>query len=1174
VTYRDLVKVVPRFTRAVNVERDACIPAAVDGYIITSTAHAVIARLARALAEPVGHRAWTLTGPYGSGKSAFAVYLANLFGPRSSSGQLARKILSAHSKTLSRDLFDLRKSTSMPPDGFCSVVVTGASEPLLPALLRASIRDVHRYCSRGRKPRALHQLEQLEKRRAAGEKISPTAFVDVLADVAKTLQRSGRSQGILLIIDELGKFLEFAARDPETDHIYLLQQLAEATARLENPGLFAVTILHQSFETYASGLRPAVRDEWAKVQGRFEDIAFQEPPEEFVALLSNAIEQRPHPVVRVLRSRAKAHAEVAYKLGLAPRGLGRAQFVQMLQRCAPLHPLTVLVLARMCRKFGQNQRSLFSFLNSQDPHGFAAFLAQPADQDRTPFYCLDALYNFVSDTFGAGLTVGEASTRWAEIQSTLDRCLAAPEEELRLIKAVGVLSAIGTYGNLKPSPAILELAFASSRAKAVIERLGKRSILVYRKHSDSYALWEGSDIDLDARLREARVHVSPGTNLARRLNELHRPRPLVAKRHSAQTGTLRYFQVRFADVNELARVSSEDSDADGLLIYVLPSSLAEADRAIELATNSELREHRGLLIAVPKEVDALADAASEIELLRWVEQHTPELQSDVVARRELRARIAVAEEHLEREVRALFSPSESTAHSTLWLHDGIPQHVETARSLSQVLSDICDALYSHTPRLHNELINRRVLSSAAAGARRNLVEAMITRSTEERLGIQGAPPELSMYVSVLGATGIHRHEETGYAFGSPTSDQGLNEVWAAIERFFAGCELERRSVAQLFTELQRPPFGLKMGLIPVLFCAAALAHDTEVALYEGGAFIPELSTEVFERLLHSPDKFELRRYRVAGIRREVFNQFATLLDTVPKGKSENLIVVVRPLFRFFNRLPAYTKQTKTLSPVTLAVRDALFAAREPDTLLFDDLPRACGVSPFLPTSAATNSEVPEFFKQLRKALSELQRAYDDLLSELQQVLLRAFNASGARGREVVRFRARTMSDHALEPRLRAFIQHLVNEDVEDVPWIESIASLLAGKPARSWTDAERARYELNLSELARSFRHLEALALELNRRATAGKAPGDVLRIGVTDRFSKDLEAVVVVEPEQRSAVTEAVLQIEACLDGLAAGSVPALALAALATTSRKFLSELHDAGGSKIAKMQEVSHE
>src|SRR6185503_8632017 len=113
-----------------------------------------------------------------------------------------------------------------------------------------------------------------------------------------------------------------------------------------------------------------------------------------------------------------------------------------------------------------------------------------------------------------------------------------------------------------------------------------------------------------------------------------------------------------------------------------------------------------------------------------------------------------------------------------------------------------------------------------------------------------------------------------------------------------------------------------------------LAHDTEVALYEEGAFLPELTIEAFERVLRSPDKFSLRRYRVEGIRREVFRKLAQLFGAASDTQN-NLVSVVRPLYRFFGKLPPYSQKTNSISPTAIAVRDALISAKEPDRLLFE-----------------------------------------------------------------------------------------------------------------------------------------------------------------------------------------------------------------------------------------------
>ena len=99
---RDFVTVVPRFTRAINLERDAAGSGGVDGYLVTTTAEGVLARFAETLKGSAGHRAWTLTGPYGSGKSAFALFLLKLLGPHSDDRDTARAILKDQAPELYR----------------------------------------------------------------------------------------------------------------------------------------------------------------------------------------------------------------------------------------------------------------------------------------------------------------------------------------------------------------------------------------------------------------------------------------------------------------------------------------------------------------------------------------------------------------------------------------------------------------------------------------------------------------------------------------------------------------------------------------------------------------------------------------------------------------------------------------------------------------------------------------------------------------------------------------------------------------------------------------------------------------------------------------------------------------------------------------------------------------
>ena len=1166
---RDLITVAPRYARSINLERDSRSATALDGYIVTATAQRTLGRITAALGNELSQRAWTITGSYGSGKSAFALFLANLLGfPGNDFVRKARTILKDQHPIAHKDLFERKHRGRVDKVGFCSILVGGSSGPLLPAIAQACSRDFWAYFQVGRPPAPLRELDALRQQLDRGEPVDPREVVRLICRLTVMLQETGRAQGVLLVIDELGKFLEFAAADPERGDIFILQLLAEATGGTDT-NLLLVTVLHQAFEQYAANLAGNQRAEWAKIQGRFEDVAYQAAPEEITDLLAAAIQQSGDAgTIRRLRANALAQAEEAWKLSLAPRGLAKRDFIGRMQACAPIHPATVLSLARLCRKFGQNHRSLFSFLVAREPYGFVEFLDQEVGSGELPCYHLANLYDYTTASLGSGLNVGDAAARWAEVQNALDRAVNTSEPEIRIIKNVGLLSAIGGYADLKPSLPILGFtaSLPAQQLSKLCAALVKKSIVVERRYNDTIGLWEGSDIDLEAQLRLGARRMTETMGVAQRLNETWRPRPIVAKRHSYQTGTLRYFEVRFADAASFSRHLSPATDADGVLIYCLPATKAESRDLATLAVGTEISARQDVLIAIPGESLSLRDAVRQLELLRWVQNNTPELQTDAVARRELRSMLSIAERTVTAEIQRLFAPGETKNQGTQWFHHGMPLKVLDVRRLSSFVSTLCDKIFDKTPILRNELINRRSLSSAAAAARRNLIDAMIQKGTEPRLGLVGYPPEVSIYASLLEESGIHRAGIQGHEFGPPKAKSSFTGVWRAIESFLATCEVERRPVQELFARLQEPPYGLKAGVLPIFLCAAVLHFDSEVAFYEDGGFVPEVSIELFERLLKSPERFHLRRYRIEGVRKEVFREMAAVLGASPAKENWDLVALMRPLFKFLHRLPAYTKQTKTLSPEAMSVRECLFGAKEPDLLLFRDLPGVFGLPPFdLRSRADMNASV--FLKAWRSTLVELQRSYDDLVAEIHNLVLRAFSISSETGRVALQRRATAVFENCVEPRLRAFSHHLAEPDAVDAQWAEAIATMLVGKVPKTWIDSDRARFEIALSEMVRSFRHIEAIVFERGRRPPSADDPARLIRVSVTDEFSAEREIVATVEKRDRDLLATGILHVRQALADLGLEERQNLALAILGSVVQEYIPGEKSADDKKLER-------
>ncbi|MBE7483613.1 MAG: hypothetical protein HS104_26995 [Polyangiaceae bacterium] len=1145
-----------------HLERDSEEPHALDGYQVTPLVRSLVGRLGQSLSKGSGTRAWSVTGPYGTGKSAFALFLASLLAPETVSQGRARALLRSADAELGQLLLG-KGGPLASKRGLLPVLVTGERRTLEELFLGALSNALAKYWGgRGATPAIVGEVARAAKRAAAGRKITARDVVELTERAAAKVKESAQpGDGLLLILDEAGKPLEFAAHQPDGADVQLLQELAEAANRSADTPLVLVVMLHQAFEQYAGRLSSAQRQEWAKVQGRFEDLAFLEPPEQLLRLIGAAFDHHPLPQKQLadVQGLAVNIAEIANPIDFPDKSRLRA----LLQEAAPLHPVTALCVGPLFRsRLAQNERSLFAFLGANEPHGLQEHLRGGTAQ----LYPLDRLYDYVASAF-AGRMYGRNSQHWARVEEALRRLPTdAGSEDARVVKALGVLTSLADSGSLPASEDVLAIALstgpsvARTELQACLKRLQQASIIVYRRYKNAYQLWEGSDLDVDALVSGAVAKLDPRASLVERLTRFAPPRPIVAKRHLFTTGSLRYFDLRFADEALLSSdLSQSKHAADGVIWIAIPSSASEAASLTrQLSSGAPLlassTSERPFVVAVPKNVERLREVAMDLAALEWVQNHTPELQSDAVARREVAARLADAERVLRAELGSL-----AEGDGCVWWYRGEFCSLGTARRLSGFLSDICDDVYRHCPVIKNELLNRRHLSSAAAAARRTLIQAMVLRGSDAQLGIEGSPPELSMYRSVFEQHQLHQKRDGAWVFAAPVKKSSLRPAWDRLVRELAEAQGRRIRIAELYDLLRRPPFGIHDGVLPVLLTAIVLQSDAEVAVYEDGAFVPKLTPPVVERFLRSPDKFELQHFQVAGSGIALFERLFQMLSGGKQATPTKLglVPVVRELVRLVQSLPDYSRNTQSVSDLARAVREALLRAREPGTLLFKQLPEACGLSAFAPHRAAPGPDVEVFVNSLRDSLRELQGAFPGLMREIREGIADAFGLSRSPDgmRRELAARSAQLLPVAVDSRLKGFLIRVLDESLESDEWLNSLATLLGGKPPAAWRDIDLDEMRLNLGIVHQRFSSLESLMLE---RAERDNPDGTrLIRIAVAQPGALESERVVSVRDEDQELVEKLCSRLRETLSAARAELPQDAVLASLAFVAAEGMKQL-----------------
>jgi Fe-S cluster biosynthesis and repair protein YggX len=1146
--WSDLVRIKGRYQRSVNLERDFEQDDWLGGYVVTGLGRHLIGRIAAGLGPEGGQRAWSITGPYGSGKSAFALFMSHLLGLQGHKpGRPARKLLADVDVELAGRIRGPRGC--LREGGLCPVLATGERASLEMVLLGALANAVTAYwVGRGVKPDIVTDVIVARDRLAAGEVVTTKEVVKLFERVAKKVAESNQAgEGLLVVLDEAGKCLEHAAHLGGSGDISLLQELAEAANRSGDAPLVFVVVLHQAFEQYASKLGAARRNEWAKIQGRFEDLPFQEELDQLLKLIGLAFVRQPFPG-NVTSHTVAAATEVANRLRNRDHEQ-RMRLAALLRLTAPLHPITSLALGPLFRsRLAQNERSLFAFLASSEPGGFQEFLHRERDKGAPLFYGIDDLYDYVVRILGARL-FGHQGRHWAMVESALRR-LPAESDHLhaRLVKAIGMLSMLGEAVGLAADDETLALALSCegprglARVRQALESLKASSLVVFRKYKRSFQLWEGSDIDVEALSKKAMAQLEHRGSVVAYLERLAPPRPHIARRHFLETGTLRFFEVHYVEGHELGEnLPPTSSQADGFIYVAIPDGTREAREALEERIRTfRLPDKRPVVVAVPKDLAGMHEAAAELASLEWVQAQTPQLQEDAIARRELSGRMLETEQLLRTEILSLLNGSRQCT----WYHKGKEIGIGSPRELTRRLSEICDEVYAQSPHVQNELVNRRNLSSSAAAARRNLLQAMVEHPHEERLGIEGCPPELSMYLSVLHELGLHRKMGTRWAFVAPDAGDDVQKIWDALKSALAKADGGRVSLRQLYSTLQAPPFGMKEGVLPILLVAFVLSLQDELAVYEDGTFVPNLTAAIIERWLRVADRFQLQHYQIAGERAPLLSR---ILQSLVGGKGDyrfSVVPLIRHFVRFMRELPDYSRNTRQVSERAQAVREAVLRAQEPAPLLFRDLPKALDMEAFAVDRPADEQKADAFIASLKGCLRELQVAYPSLLNMVERTLTSTFGLSREEFRPELVARSKRLLPVAVETQLKGFLVRSADESLDREGYLVSLATMLVGKPPESWHDRDLDQLRVASALIARKFHGLESL--------TVAGMPVDspegmqLLRLSITQSGAAEKEGVVALREADQIALVDLSARLRETLSS-ARDASPDLVLAALA---------------------------
>ncbi|MEE2025361.1 ATP-binding protein [Alkalimonas mucilaginosa] len=1019
----DLVKVAPYYQRSVQLNEDIGRQDAIDGYICHETARIVLHSMAQQVLH-TNQRAFTWTGPYGSGKSSLALVLSNAL----SHNQKAQVILRTDT------IAEFSEAFPTSDKGWLIIPVVGSRRSFITAISEA--------------------VEQASNQKCDSK--------DSIFKLLKELSISGEHDGVLLVIDEMGKFLE--AAQTTGDDVYFFQELAELCSR--TPGnLITVGILHQSFKQYGKvqRLSESTQNEWAKVHGRYTDIPLISSTDEVIELLGNAIDsaitvseplkrQVVNPVAESIRSRRQ---------GVSTDIEGK------LVNCWPLHPTTMLIIGPASKKqYSQNERSVFSFLGSSESFGFQEFLKTrqaSAFQSYTPA----DYWDYLQANMEPAILASTDSHRWSIASNAVSKAEAIGTElHIAVVKNIAAIDLFKNGSGLAADIKVLKSLFSEhedERLKAVISELEAWKIIVHRKFNQAWSVFEGSDFDIEKAVAAEKASIVAVDT--QQLSNLARFRPVIAKKHLYDTGTLRWMGVSIApqsDISSLLRNFKYSPNEFGQFIVLIDST----DNASVKSLIKGLKSETVFAVGRPENADTISDLAKEL-LAYEAAANRPELEGDNVARKEVHSRIVTVKTLLERQLSLALKNIE-------WHVAGNKSAIRTD-NLSRLASDLADEHFALAPKIFSELLNRDSLSSSSVSARRNLLYKMLSNIKDEDLGIDGYPAEKGLYLTTLKNTGLHRkiEAESDWGIAVPQNDaKRLAPLWHATDDYIK-TNGDSAQAADIYEMWRKPPFGLKDGLMPILFWAYALSNTGRFAIYRDGTYLPTVGDIDIDYSLQNIKRIELRGVELTPTRLALLGSVANALDNCGITLEQaDPLTAARKLVAIVYKLEPWARITRSISKEAIELRDLLLKASDPHKVIFYDLEQVFKAK----SEAGLEHKLVAVIQELTSAYSAMLQTFDELLKQ----------ELDAKSDVQVRQRAKNLKGTAGDFFIEAFLARLATYDGAE-PAIAGLMSLVSEKPLTDWTDKDVVQTRNQIIQLSGKFRELETIA-GVNARHPARQA--------------------------------------------------------------------------------------
>jgi hypothetical protein len=922
------------------------------------------------------------------------------------------------------------------------------------------------------------EFERIYPSLTAGSLFNPFVgfdVVDLYESVAKSLKKWGYL-GLYVVYDEFSKFLEANITAASVSDTKMLQDFAEKCNRSGNAQMHLLLISHKEISNYIDQLPKQKVDGWRGVSDRFKHIHLNNNFAQTYEIISTVIIKDPdewkdfcdNPKNKSkfdeLISRYKEHALFSDS--------AENELETTIYGCYPLHPVSTFILPRLSERIAQNERTLFTFLSAEGPSTLSSFLKRPG---RPGFKLLtpDLIFDYFNPVFQKEPITGEMHKNYILTMMILEQ-IKDNELESKIVKTISLIYMLEQFDKLKPIKeelvGIFGMEYPTDEIDAAIEHLIKDEYVIYLKQSNGYLkLKQSSGVDVEQKIADTVASLESSFSMKEALNASNVDNYLYPSKYNDEKEMIRYFEFEFVEEQELEgdidwEKKSETLRADGVVYAIVP----ENDESLKSVREKILTSSKGVercIFIIPKRVAKIRQTLKEFEAVKI-------LRDDSKENSVLFEEYEVVYEDLREVINSFISGyTHPERYKSLYIYGGKERNILRKTALTGLASEICDKVFSDTPIINNEAINKNEITSVANTSRSKIIAGLLRNKLEPNLGLTGTGQEVSIMRSTLLRKEVLIDDELGTRVNLSPSDDKMKNVLDVIVTFVMNAKKSGQvSFTQLYEKLVSPKYhiGLRNGVIPIYIAAVFNKFHEDIILQNEFGQVP-ITADTLQAINSAPSEYKLEFLDWNPEKQRFVNAIAKMFSRYVIEAEQNLSAyeyVALAMKRWYLALPKFSKETRGFEGKRVDARyqkmiKLLKQNLSGQELLFEKLPEAFGYKEFNEGLTENIQKAKEFYDL---AVSNLK---ERLIGETKNIFSIASNLERMSLASVIKDWCETLDEHAFEQlfedgtdKCLGLFKNVTNDESTFISRLVKVATDLR---VEDWDDDTENRFVENLN---------------------------------------------------------------------------------------------------------------